>query len=221
MCLLLQASVCWIWQSSSPSQRPLHPCWPGCWKLLRGKVSSAEETIKLLTTTCYHTRASCYYWLLLFNHIWCHHLDLLLKTSWSQRSYFATECNDWCCFLQVWITPLYIEHLPLVLDLKSDSILTVVSSFLITLFFSPYMKPKSFHSRMRETNTEKRKCHRLKQHRQTVVMQRAKCVCISSIFNKEQKVPWFVKSSVETTAVCLQVCTSYLNLWLNMSCMSI
>lgn len=85
-----------------------------------------------------------------------------------------------------------------------------------TFFFSAYMKPKSFHSRMRETNTEKRKCHRLKQHRQTVVMHRAKCVCISSIFNKAQKVPGFDKSSVATTAVWLQVCTS--NLWLNMSC---
>lgn len=33
--------------------------------------------------------------------------------------------------LQAWITPLYIEHLLLVVDSKSDNILIVVSSFFL------------------------------------------------------------------------------------------
>lgn len=98
--------------------------------------------------------------------------------------------TDVCFPLQVWITQLCIEHLPPVLDLKSDSISTVVSSFLVALFFfsfSLYETLKSFHSRMRETNAEKRKCHRLKRHRQTVVMKRAKCVCAYKVYLKKNR----------------------------------
>lgn len=56
--------------------------------------------------------------------------------------YSVNKCNDLCFtdHLQVWITQLYIEHLQLVVDLKSDSILIVVSSF----FLSAYVRPVDF-----------------------------------------------------------------------------
>lgn len=45
---------------------------------------------------------------------------------------YVRKCNDPCLtrYLQVWITPLCIEHSLLVVDLKSDNILIVVGNIL-------------------------------------------------------------------------------------------
>ena len=129
----LQASVCWTWRSSSPSQRPVRPCWRDCWKLSRGKVSLTDENLDVephlsFSFACKHELSTC---------------DFL------HRMVLVNLCfpDD----LQVWITRRCTEHSLLEVDLKSDSILNVVSSFFFLI--SRYI----CNSWARQTDTTERK----------------------------------------------------------------